>query len=107
MLLQNAKAPEIKKERKKDVKVGQWIINAPFKMFLHYFSSLGQGWYPIRKNGWSPEFITMFPVRSGGLVVKEEDSWLRGPGFKPSLCRPFFRHHSFGSKLGSKIVGKL
>jgi hypothetical protein len=29
------------------------------------------------------------------LVVKAEDSWPRGPGFKPPLWRPFFRHHSF------------
>ncbi len=44
---------------------------------------------------------------SCGLVVKAEDSWLRGPGFKPPLRSPFFRHHSFGSKLGTKIVEKL
>ena len=42
-----------------------------------------------------------------GLVVKAEDSRPRGPGFKPPLWRPFFRHHSFGSKLGTKIVEKL
>jgi hypothetical protein len=30
-------------------------------------------------------------------VVKAEDSWPRGPGFKPPLWRPFFRHHSFWS----------
>ncbi len=41
---------------------------------------------------------------SCGLVVKAEDSWPRGLGFKPPLWRPFFRHHSFGSKLGTKIV---
>jgi hypothetical protein len=41
---------------------------------------------------------------SRGLVVKAEDSWPRGPVFKPPLWRPFFRHHSFGSKLGKKIV---
>jgi hypothetical protein len=41
---------------------------------------------------------------SRGLVVKAEDSRPRGPGFKPPLRRPFFRHHSFGSKLGKKIV---
>ncbi len=39
-----------------------------------------------------------------GLVVKTEGSWPRGPGFKPPLWRPFFRHHSFGSKLGTKTV---
>jgi hypothetical protein len=44
---------------------------------------------------------------SRGLVVKAEDSRPRGPGFKPPLWRPFFRHHSFGSKLGTKIVEKL
>ena len=38
------------------------------------------------------------------LVVKAEDSWPRGSGFKPSLWRPFFRHHSFRSKLGTKFV---
>jgi hypothetical protein len=26
---------------------------------------------------------------------------------KPPLWRPFFRHHSFGSKLGTKICGKI
>ena len=41
---------------------------------------------------------------SRGLVVKAEDSRPRGPGFNPPLWRPFFRHHSFGSKLGTKIV---
>ncbi len=45
-------------------------------------------------------------LRTTGLVVKAEDSWPRGPGFKPPLWRPFFRHHSFGSKLGPKIVEK-
>ncbi len=41
---------------------------------------------------------------SRGLVVKVEDSWPRGPRFKPSLWWPFFKHHSIGSKLGTKIV---
>jgi hypothetical protein len=41
---------------------------------------------------------------SRGLVVRAEDLWPRGPGFKPPLWRPFFRHHSFGSKLGTKFV---
>jgi len=36
-------------------------------------------------------------------VVKAEDSRPRGPGFKPPLWRPFLRHHSFGSMLGTKI----
>ncbi len=27
---------------------------------------------------------------SRGLVVKAEDFWPRGPGFKPPLWRPFF-----------------
>ena len=31
--------------------------------------------------------------RSRGLVDKAEDSWLRGPGFKPPLWRPFFTDH--------------
>jgi hypothetical protein len=44
---------------------------------------------------------------SHGLVVKAEDSRPKGPGFKPPLWRPFFRHHSCGSKLGTKIVEKL
>jgi len=44
---------------------------------------------------------------SRGLVVKAEDSRPRGPGFNPPLWRPFFRHHSFGSKLGTKNVEKL
>ena len=35
---------------------------------------------------------------SRGLVVKAEDSGLKGRGLKPPLRRPFFRHHSFGSK---------
>jgi hypothetical protein len=39
---------------------------------------------------------------SHGLVVKAEDSWLRGCGFNPPLWRPFFMHHSFGSKHGGK-----
>jgi hypothetical protein len=33
---------------------------------------------------------------SCGLVVKAEESLLRGFGFKPLLRRPFFRHHLFG-----------
>ena len=41
---------------------------------------------------------------SRGLVVKAEDSCPRGPGFKPTLWRPFFRHHLFISKLGTKIM---
>ncbi len=41
---------------------------------------------------------------SRGLEVKEEESRPKGPGFKPPLWRPFFGHHSFGSKLGIKIV---
>ncbi len=49
----------------------------------------------------------MFKASSRGLVVKAEDSRPRGPGFNPPLWRPFFRHHSFGSKLGTKIVEKL
>jgi hypothetical protein len=44
---------------------------------------------------------------SRGLVVKAEDSRPKGPGFKPPLWRPFFMHHSFGSKLGIKNCGKL
>jgi hypothetical protein len=40
-------------------------------------------------------------------VVKAEDSRLRVPGFKPPLWRPFFRHHSFGSKLETKFEEKL
>ena len=40
-------------------------------------------------------------------MVKAEDSWLRGCEFKPPLRRPFFRHHSFGSKPGAKIEWKL
>ncbi len=39
---------------------------------------------------------------SHGLVVKAEDLWPRGTGLKSPLWRPFFRHHSFGSKLGTK-----
>ncbi len=38
---------------------------------------------------------------SRGLVVKAEDPWLRSRGFEPPLRRPFFRHHSFGSKAWS------
>ncbi len=37
-----------------------------------------------------------------GLVVKAEDSRLKGCGFKSPLRRPFFRHHSFGSNAWSK-----
>ena len=43
-------------------------------------------------------------MSSRGLVVKAEDSWLRGRGFKPPLRRPFFRHHSFGAKIGWKLT---
>jgi len=50
--------------------------------------------------------ITNSKVSSCGLVVKAEDSRPRGPGFKTPLWRPFFRHHSFGSKLGTKNCGK-
>jgi hypothetical protein len=49
----------------------------------------------------------MKKASSHGLVVKVEDSWPRGPGFKPPLQRPFFRHHSFRSKLWTKIVETL
>ena len=45
-----------------------------------------------------------FKASTRGLEVKAEDSLPRGPGFKPPLWRPFFRHHSFRSKLGTKIV---
>jgi hypothetical protein len=41
---------------------------------------------------------------SRGLVVKAEDLYLKGCEFEPSLWRPFFRNHSFGSKLGTKFV---
>jgi hypothetical protein len=54
--------------------------------------------YPIYK------LIVSLQASSRGLVVKAEDSWPWGPGFKPPLWRSFFRHHSFGSKLGTKIV---
>jgi hypothetical protein len=46
-------------------------------------------------------------ANSRGLMVKAEDSRPRGPGFKPPIWRPFFRHHSFGSKLGIKFVEKV
>jgi len=36
-------------------------------------------------------------------VVKAEVSRPRGPRFKSPLWRPFFRHHSFGSKLRTNI----
>jgi hypothetical protein len=42
-----------------------------------------------------------FRVRSRGLVVKAEDSV---PGYKPLTMETIFRHISFGSKLGTKIV---
>ncbi len=45
-----------------------------------------------------------YKASSCGLMVKAEDSEPRGPGFKPPLWRPFLRHHSFGSKLRTKIV---
>jgi hypothetical protein len=48
--------------------------------------------------------LSVILASSHGLVVKEDNSWPRGPGFKPPLWRPFFRHHSFGSKLGTKVV---
>ena len=60
---------------------------------LFYLSSLFDNWI------WNTLFSR---ASSHGLVVKAEDSWLRGRGFKPPLRRPFFRHHSFGSKAWSK-----
>jgi len=48
--------------------------------------------------------LNLDTASSCGLVVKAEDSLPKSPGFKPPLWRPFFRHHSFGSKLGTKIV---
>ncbi len=56
------------------------------------------------------ELNSIFKYKKGssrGVVVKAEDSWPTGPGFKPPLWRPFFRHHSFGSKLGTKFVENL
>jgi hypothetical protein len=47
-------------------------------------------------------YISIPQASSRGLVVKTGDSWQRGPGFKPPLWRPFFRHHSFGSKHGTR-----
>ncbi len=46
-------------------------------------------------------------LSSCGLVVKAENSWSRGPGFKPPEWRPFFRHHLIGLKLGTKFVETL
>jgi hypothetical protein len=40
------------------------------------------------------KIFAIFEVR---LVVKAEDSQLGGRGFKHSLRRLLFRHHSFGS----------
>jgi hypothetical protein len=50
---------------------------------------------------------TDLEASSRGPVVKIEDSSPRGPGFNPPLWRPFFRHHSIGSKLETLIVEKL
>ena len=61
----------------------------------------------FRKNTRSKIDQRSFKASSRGLVVKVEDSRPRDPGFNPPLWRPFFRHHSFGSKLGTKICGKL
>ncbi len=57
----------------------------------------------IPKNFFFEKQTLSIKASSRGLVVKAEDSWPRGPGFKPPLWRPFFRHHSFGSKLGTKL----
>jgi hypothetical protein len=64
-----------------------------YLLFLSYFLIIIVKWLKIKI------------LRSAR--VKAEDSWPRGPEFKPPLWRPFFRHHSFGSKLGTKIVEKL
>ncbi len=45
---------------------------------------------------------------SHGLVVKAEDSWLRGPGLKPPLWRPFFSSTiHLDQNLERKIAEKL
>ncbi len=51
---------------------------------------------------WSIKHICNL-ASSRGQVFKAEDSWPRGPRFKPPLWRPFFRHHLFGSKVGTKM----
>ena len=40
------------------------------------------------------------------LVVMAEDSWPRGRGFESPLRRPFFMHHSLGSKHGNLLLDK-
>ncbi len=45
-------------------------------------------------------------MSSLSLVVKAEDLWLRGPGFKPPLWRPFFRAPFIWIKAWNKICGK-
>jgi hypothetical protein len=49
-----------------------------------------------------PVFIGFSYIANVDKRWKAGDSWLRGRGFKPPLRRPFFRHHSFGSKTWSK-----
>jgi hypothetical protein len=65
------------------------------------------------KNGVKFKFLFYFlstfnmstlEVRGHGLEVNAEDLLPRGPGLKPPLWRPFFRHHSFRSKLETKLV---
>jgi len=43
-------------------------------------------------------------LRTAGQVVKVGDSRLRCLGFESPLRRPFFMHHSFGSKNGTKEI---
>ena len=66
-----------------------------FTNFKQFCLGLGGSKMSLSKQG-------LRKARSRGLVVKGEGSWLRGCGFKPLRRRPFFTHHSFGSKYGSK-----
>ena len=50
--------------------------------------------------------IHYFKVSSRDLVVKAEDSWPRGLGFKPPLWRPFFQAPFIWIKAWNKNCGK-
>jgi len=97
--------------RKKNHKFWIQVLVLPFFYSLRH---LIWSWM-ILSVRWFHQFKTVLPSSikwglmlsltwacSRGLVVKAEDSWLRSRGFKPPLWRPFYMHHSFGLKHGSK-----
>jgi hypothetical protein len=55
----------------------------------------------------NPDNVETNQASSRGLVVKAEDSWPRGPEFKPPLWRPFFQAPFIWMEAWNKIVEKL